>query len=95
MLFSVSLFDINTYVIVPDSNTFGLNLIASYDPNSEGFIESFNTYIEAMAVSKTPILLVSALNNSWQSIDVIYYICVNNNIIAKYFEKLRTDNYIN
>lgn len=70
MLFSIPIFDTTTYIETPDCNIFGLNLIANFSNYSEGFNASFNSYIENMKTTNTPLILLSAWESSWQSVDV-------------------------
>ena len=67
MLFSVPLFDTDTYNETPDANAYGLELIASFEYNSLGFNQSFDYYVDESSKSSTPLVLLSAGNRTWES----------------------------
>lgn len=72
MLFSVPLFDVNSYINPPSSYEIGLDYIAAFPEGSTGFNIAMANYIEEELLSITPIIYVSALNVTWQdtSVDV-------------------------
>ena len=56
----------------PDANVFGLALISNFTEGSPFFAEAFDTYIEQMTITNTPIVLISALNTTWQAFEVSF-----------------------
>ena len=69
MLFSVALFDVTTYLETPNANEFGLNLLAAFEYNSFGFNLTFDEYIGEYKESTTPLVLLSAVNRTWEDPD--------------------------
>jgi hypothetical protein len=67
MLFSVPVFDTATFITPPTSYTFGLELMAAYQVGSDGFNMAFDYYVQEEVKTNTPLILVSALNYTWDS----------------------------
>jgi hypothetical protein len=74
MLFSVPIFDTNTYINPPNSYTYGLYVIAAFDYNSDLFNKSMNEYVNEEKENVTPLIYATALNATWQDnmVDVSY-----------------------
>ncbi len=66
MLFSVPIFDTNTYISAPNSYEIGLYIISVYDAASVQFNVAFDSYVEQELQSTTPLIYLSALNATWQ-----------------------------
>lgn len=67
MLFSVPLFDNQTYLDTPNANNYGLLLLSNYELNSVGFNTSWEYYIQEGEDSITPLVLLKALTREFES----------------------------
>ena len=94
MLFSVPLFSTNTYIEDLESPTLGLNMVAKYPTNSEGFNLTYASFIKYETELFSP-LIFSTINNVNYSNPTVSYLNLRGNEISTTYasDKINESNF--